>query len=276
MKPILFIFLCVFCTNLQAQTGVNTKNPQGVFHVDGAKDNPSTGAPTSLQAYNDVIITSLGNLGLGTLAPTLKLEIHTTGTGTLPVPGFRLVDGNEFNNYVLTSDANGVGTWKPISTTTIKGQIATADGAGDLPFSTSGDWHNTNSYIDIPIGKWKIDLIQLLKPDNSVTMTGNDKFENMWFRFTFGDVAGGKTQTDDFLELTTGRLVSGIIEAGWPYGLAQGSIYINNTSGTVKRYYLLAGSSTSSVSTATPTNLKLLKVGGNVWAENVIFALSIN
>lgn len=30
-----------------SQVGINTPNPQNIFHVDGANDNPSTGVPGS-------------------------------------------------------------------------------------------------------------------------------------------------------------------------------------------------------------------------------------
>lgn len=55
--------------NYYAQVGVNTQNPQGSFHVDGAKDNATTGAPTAAQQTNDLIVTSTGNVGIGTTTP---------------------------------------------------------------------------------------------------------------------------------------------------------------------------------------------------------------
>lgn len=39
----------IVMTKISAQIGVNTSNPQTAFHVDGAKDNPATGAPTAAQ-----------------------------------------------------------------------------------------------------------------------------------------------------------------------------------------------------------------------------------
>lgn len=59
-----------------AQVGVNTQNPQGILHVDGAKDNAVSGAPTALQGQNDFLVTSSGNVGVGTLAPVAKLEVN--------------------------------------------------------------------------------------------------------------------------------------------------------------------------------------------------------
>lgn len=51
-----------------------------------------------------------GDIGIGQVNPTTKL--HITGTS----PSFRLQDGNQGANKVLTSDANGNATWKTNST----------------------------------------------------------------------------------------------------------------------------------------------------------------
>ena len=57
-----------------------------------------------------------GNVGIGTASPTTKL--HVAGS-------FRLVDGNQSNGKVLTTDANGVATWQ-----TVSGWNAGNDGSG--------------------------------------------------------------------------------------------------------------------------------------------------
>lgn len=61
-----------------SQVGINTPNPQGVLHVDGAKDNPATGTPTAAQQANDVVVNSAGNLGIGLTSPANKLDVLTT------------------------------------------------------------------------------------------------------------------------------------------------------------------------------------------------------
>ena len=96
-----------------SQVGINTANPRGIFNIDGGKDNPTTGsAHTKAQQLNDFAVTAAGNVGIGTITPTQKLEIQTGGTVASPVTGFKLVDGNQGVGKVLISDANGVGTWK--------------------------------------------------------------------------------------------------------------------------------------------------------------------
>uniref|UniRef100_A0AAU6WNJ8 SH3 domain-containing protein n=1 Tax=Chryseobacterium endophyticum TaxID=1854762 RepID=A0AAU6WNJ8_9FLAO len=63
-----------------SQVGINTSNPQGRLHVDGNKDNPATGSPNSTQAANDFFIDSVGNTGVGTLIPSVKLDLRSAGS----------------------------------------------------------------------------------------------------------------------------------------------------------------------------------------------------
>ncbi|WP_126653138.1 complement C1q domain-containing protein [Chryseobacterium aureum] len=76
MKGIL-LPLCLMITYSKAQVGINTSNPQTIFHVDGARDNPSAGAPSSIQMGNDVAVTSAGEIGIGTLAPAVKIDTRS-------------------------------------------------------------------------------------------------------------------------------------------------------------------------------------------------------
>ncbi|WP_431609983.1 tail fiber domain-containing protein [Chryseobacterium sp. 'Rf worker isolate 10'] len=64
---------------MYSQIGVHTSNPQGTFHVDGAKDNPASGTPSAAQQNNDMVLQQNGNFGLGTTAPENKFHIVTTG-----------------------------------------------------------------------------------------------------------------------------------------------------------------------------------------------------
>ncbi|MCD4817289.1 MAG: hypothetical protein K8S23_01190 [Candidatus Cloacimonetes bacterium] len=51
-----------------------------------------------------------GNVGIGTATPEVKLDV----AGTVNITGFKMPTGAS-ENYVLTSDINGVGTWQEIT-----------------------------------------------------------------------------------------------------------------------------------------------------------------
>lgn len=96
---LLFLSITMF-----AQVGINTKNPQGIFNIDGAKDNPVTGIPTVAQQANDVAVTAVGNMGVGITTPTNKL--HINGTNPLRLQG--LTAGNASTDPLVVTDTNGV------------------------------------------------------------------------------------------------------------------------------------------------------------------------
>jgi len=64
-----------FLSFVSAQVGISTSSPQGTLHVDGAKDNPVTGIPSVIQQANDVVITNVGDMGVGITTPTNKLHV---------------------------------------------------------------------------------------------------------------------------------------------------------------------------------------------------------
>lgn len=86
----LFFPICAY-----SQVGVQTSNPQGTFHVDGAKDNPATGVPNATQQDNDVAVSKTGSVGVGTITPAEKMDVggaitfkgqavsNRTGAGTI-------------------------------------------------------------------------------------------------------------------------------------------------------------------------------------------------
>ncbi len=66
--------------------GINTVNPIGILHTDGAKDNPTTGNNFSTnQQLNDVIITKDGKLGAGNISPNSKLDLRNAANGAIGI-----------------------------------------------------------------------------------------------------------------------------------------------------------------------------------------------
>lgn len=65
-----------------AQVGVSTEFPKGSFHVDGMNDNPknSSASPNNSQISNDFIVLTNGNVGVGNIQPSVKLDLRTPGS----------------------------------------------------------------------------------------------------------------------------------------------------------------------------------------------------
>jgi hypothetical protein len=122
MKILQFIITAivvqVLCsTQLLAQVvGINTDTPRHLFHIDGKMNTTSSTADGDEAAADDIVITSLGRVGVGILNPTTKLHVDSRSktNPTVPVSGFRLQDGSEAPNHVLTSDADGFARWSPV------------------------------------------------------------------------------------------------------------------------------------------------------------------
>lgn len=104
MIKYIFLINAIFASSLGfSQVGINTENPQGIFHIDGAKDNASIGAPTALQQVNDIYVDSVGRLGVGTTSPTNKVEINS---GTPNASGLTF---SQFNSASPISSGKSIG-----------------------------------------------------------------------------------------------------------------------------------------------------------------------
>ncbi|CAI8800604.1 hypothetical protein [Chryseobacterium sp. IT-36CA2] len=73
--------MCFLVSSLAfSQVGINTSNPQTTLHVDGGKDNVTTGTPTVAQQLNDFNVTSAGNVGVGTNIPASGAKLDIVGS----------------------------------------------------------------------------------------------------------------------------------------------------------------------------------------------------
>jgi hypothetical protein len=216
-----------------SQVGINTSNPQGIFNIDGGKDNPGTGIPTIAQQLNDVTVTSSGNIGIGTVSPTQKIDIHTGGTASTPVTGFKLADGNQSESFVLTTDANGVATWKPI---TVDYELIYPAGiaAYTLPANTSTPQY-TGVKVSLPPGKWKIDFIVALRIPITQNYLPGAQFVRLRLADTDQNNIGINTYSSDAVRP---RLASVAIPNSQNKAILTGSLGVNNQTSSDKTYYL--------------------------------------
>ncbi len=208
-----------------SQVGINTTNPQGIFHVDGNKDNPSTGTPSVLQQQNDFVVKSSGNVGIGTVNPTAKLHTYSNAN----YGAFQMQDGSQGTGKVLASDASGKGTW-------VTNVAITPISFGTLNYSTQMISSNKNlgHTLTLKQGRWLIYVGQLLNSNSPGTAT-----DNMWVRFTFSDSSGSITATNySYIgsSIASGWLAPSQYPGNSAFSFISGVIPVNVTSNSATLY----------------------------------------
>ena len=139
---ILFLFVNIWV--LRSQVGINIQSPQGIFHID-----PKGDTSGMVNSSDDFVIDASGRVGIGTASPTASLDI---------VGNLSIVDGTEYDHYVMTSDANGLGAWKRQTYTsrivgTVPATLASIRSGSTL---TPSNWTYTGAKITLPAGSWMI------------------------------------------------------------------------------------------------------------------------
>ena len=214
----------------------------GSFTSDGSHPlTPATG-------QDNVIL--LGNtspnapkVGIGTYKPSAKLEVNTGSTAG----AVKIVDGTQGAGKVLTSDANGLATWKDQRLVMIQG----VKGSGvTIPINTTGNkFVYTNSKITLPPGKYLVTVQCLMTVGTTDYSNGH-----IWLRTTFSDSPNPATfsHSPDVSATNSGTLISGLLPQGSRFSMLSGSVIINNTGTSPKTYYYIAGSLSVTPGTTRP------------------------
>lgn len=193
------MYLSGFC-KYEGQIGVNTSNPQGTFHIDGAKDNALTGSPTPAQLANDVVVSISGNVGLGTLSPSAKLDVASAITSK----AIRITDGSEGNGKILTSNTDGFGTWSVAPTATKAIVTATTTSTATTSATQGVFTYIPDLRLNFPVSGYYSLSIEPYITNASVT------------RDTGGYVARVYLRNTTTLATSYVGVVN--IPPGWPYG----------------------------------------------------------
>ena len=122
--------------------------------------------------------------------------------------------------------------------------------------------YNTGAYIDLPAGKWVVNATMLIKKTGSYL----DNDAALWIRASFS------TSPSSFIQ--AGGILSGSLVGPSQFGLMNGIVVINNTSGSTQKYYLWR---TKSEFYGTATGAEVLdNFAGTFWGENQIVATPAN
>ncbi len=191
-------------------------------------------------------IDATGNVGIGTTSPTTNLDVN----GTIRIRG-----GSPGSGKVLSSGADGTASW---ATNTAITPAVTATLSGASWTWTSAAPVYTGSTLTLPPGKWSVQVAILISNTSGL---------ECWVRSTFTNGSGISTPSPDIIGAT---LASGY-KALHSFGMVNGTIIINNTSGSNKTYYywgqgcdIYAGS------------FSLPNFGGSAALENQIIAYPMN
>ncbi len=197
------------------------------------------------------------NIGVGTYKPDAKLHIEANGPTAI-----KIVDTNQGAGKVLTSDANGVGTWKVPAIAMTQGHLGNP--GRHIPANTA-NYLYTGSYIDVPA------RTKYLVTVNALMAMGKPSPCHFWLRTMFTDNPASQTPHG-----ANGKvLISGLLPQGAPYAILQGSVILDNSNNpNIRTYYYMAGSVDSRFGNCKSSDY-LFNYGGTTWGEGAIYGMPI-
>ncbi|NDW09083.1 hypothetical protein [Dysgonomonas sp. 520] len=256
MKRNLTVLLLILSVTIaKSQVGINTENPQGIFHIDGQRN---TSGNTNFS--DDVVVDTLGRVGVGTNSPQTKVDIRAATAGA----GFRLQDGTQSVDRVLTCDANGNGRWAASGIQTV---LPVWNRKTDWTVSISKTNISTGTTITLPPGKWWIHASYLMKLDKS-------NKNSYWVRasFTDGDVP---IETENCLvtsDVVQRFLISGSIGVSANFSSITGGIILDNQTNSPKTYTAIIVYIDGS---AILEDVNLVHFAQGSWGEDNMIAIKI-
>lgn len=267
MKKInsLLIILIGIQYSIHCQTvGINTANPQtGILHIDGKGDNNIAGSPSAIQVMNDIFINSNGSVAIGHSTPTKKLDITSRQQGiTQPHSALQIEDGSQMEYKVLTSDANGIATWKfPGELDCTQGVLPKIGLTTSLPITTP---KYLGAYITLPVGTWAV-FINLVSETDS---NSNNYAIADWLNLIFANSPSSDKASADNI---TGYFTADYLYPNTPT-LFNGTHIIRNQSAGNKTYYLWTH---NYILHGIAPNTKIVNFGSSDYPQNRIVALRI-
>ncbi|WP_415327153.1 beta strand repeat-containing protein [Chryseobacterium sp. MMS23-Vi53] len=252
--------------DLPATSNTNVYNSNGTITSDRVVNIENKGFAFNGTRHNGFAVNKVGDnassvlsadlenarVGIGTHSPTDKL--HVAGK-------VRIEDGTQGINRVLTSDANGVASWKTSSAVT-----PTVLGSVNHVKRFVNDYSLIGSSVTLTPGRWLIHIGQLVINKTEATQTNN-----LWVRMTLSSSSSSLIYSG--FNFLGARLVSGWLspsisqDDGEGFSFLSGVIPVNVTSNITLYTWFRDNSRTS----GTPPTAH---VGSN--QENYLFATPVN
>ncbi|MFP3593507.1 hypothetical protein [Chryseobacterium sp. SIMBA_038] len=224
------------------------------------------GAPATGNAL--MTLNKNGRVGVGTIDP--QANFHTIGTRRFE----NAAAGSVTAGSVLTAtDVNGTAEWRTPATEVVIGVLNVATGL-DIPFAGDGNYKYAGRSITLPPGKWAVTVTQLIRV--SGVLDGDDW---MYVRSSFGEgnpaigatlgISGDVKSPSLMSFKVQGPAVAGHAQQ---FDVAQGTIFIDNSTTAAKTYRYIAG---NTVTGGSPNAATVIKNFAGTWAETAIYATAI-
>lgn len=246
---------------------VRRVNGQNVAEISASTTIPNTGFGTMYVMVSSTVTTAIQLPSPGTVANGWYVDFNNSSANEVVVaaPNPYTVD-----NTTLARIPPGAGArfvkygseyytlGRPKFPTVVNGVLGSGyTGAANA----TADGKATNSYIDLPPGKWKVELTLL--------MTGTIAASSFtWMRIFLGT---GSTSTAN-ADAVGSNMIGQCRVYPAPYAIAHGTVVVNNTSGNTKRYWWVLGAA-DPWDSATNTFTTVL---GSSWVENNIRAYRLS
>lgn len=213
-----------------------------------------------------VNILQTGNVGINTQEPTQKLDIN----GNVRLQG-QVYDNNNvagISGQVLSTNAQGKVVW--LNNVAITPARAAVFPRVDGTLTSLTAQTRLGTTLTLPPGKWSVNVTLLLMTEGNALLSG----QSIWIRLTFSDDASG---TGNSADIIGSRYASGSLIGPMAFGLINGTVIINNTSGTDKTYYLTKNQqSPYKWGVGVDDNLQLRNLGSGFQSEDQIVAYPMN
>lgn len=235
--------------NNQGQVGIGTTSPVSPAILDVTSTNKGVIFPRiALSGATDNITVSSPINGI------MIYNTSTTGTGINAItPGYYYWQNNRWNKFQTNGYAGVVfGVHNP----TTPNHLSTL----------APSWQYMGSYIDLPPGKWIVYIYELISPNNGGANNW-DVSSNaaLWVRCSLSNSSSSFSASPDIIG---SPFSSGSLVAPCKFGKVAGAIYIYNSSGATKRYYLWADMDQYGSTTCGAFNFAT-----TAWGENQFFAI---